>query len=249
VTMDIKQDSVFSQIYKNHIWGSGSADSPLSGRGSIPDVAYPYVDFVRNVILQYKIVSVLDVGHGDWSMWRDYKFENTNYLGVDVAAKISDQNNEKYGNLQRKFVQIRASDSLPIANLILCKDVLQHLSLNDIDRILSQLSRFEHIILCNDVQVKISLKRKIMTCIQPRTRLKKIISFKSPFFPVKFSENNSDIETGGYRGLDLESPEFQKRFRNFQLLERVDYKFPKEDRLISRILFFKNSQYKSININ
>ena len=72
--MTDREKEVFANIYKNHVWGDGSPGNPRSGTGSNPDVAKPYVEFVSNAIQSLYISSVLDVGCGDWEMWRDYKF-------------------------------------------------------------------------------------------------------------------------------------------------------------------------------
>ena len=90
--MNQKNESAFERIYKEKIWGEGTLVSPLSGTGSNPDLAKPYVDFVRDTVRDFSIESVLDFGHGDWAMWRDYKFEETHYLGVDVVNDLSLQN-------------------------------------------------------------------------------------------------------------------------------------------------------------
>lgn len=62
-----------------------------SGEGSNPDFALPYVNFIKQIIDKYKVGSVLDFGHGDWEMWRDYRFENVRYTGLDVVEFLSNE--------------------------------------------------------------------------------------------------------------------------------------------------------------
>ena len=238
--MEIGEEWIFSKIYSDHVWGTGSLERPKSGQGSLPYVAKPYVDFIERIINRYAIGSVLDVGHGDWKMWQDYKFENTNYLGIDVAESISESNMVEFGNERRRFIQVAPSDPLPEADLLLCKEVLQHLSNIDIDNLLSQISKFKYIIVCNDVNIKRSLFEKIWFICQPRKRVYNLVNLKSPFYRVTTPRNNSDISTGEYRGLDLESSNFMYRFRNFECVDRFDYKFPHENHIKARVLFFKN---------
>jgi hypothetical protein len=240
--METGQESIFSKIYRDHVWGTGGLDSPLSGQGSLPHVAKPYVDFVERIIERYAISSVLDVGHGDWKMWQDYKFENTNYLGIDVAESISESNMVKFGNDRRRFMQVAPSDPLPKADLLLCKDVLQHLSNIDIDNLLSQISKFKYVILCNDVNIDRSLIGKLRLICQPKKRIYNLLNLKYPFYLVTIPRNNLDISTGEYRGLDLESSNFMYRFRNFECLDRFEYNFPHDKHIKATVLFFKNLQ-------
>jgi hypothetical protein len=211
----------------------------LSGQGSLPNVAKQYVIFVESIIEKYAIESVLDVGHGDWRMWEDFKFENTNYLGIDVADHISESNMLKFGNESRKFVQVSGSDPLPKAELLLCKEVLQHLSNRDIDTLLQQVSKFKYVILCNDRYIDRTWTGKIRFVFQLRKRLSNLLKLKSPFFGVTLPKNNSDISSGEYRGLDLERSNFIERFSGFECLDRFDYNFPKENHIKATVLFFK----------
>jgi hypothetical protein len=240
-----ESDSIFSKIYREGVWGNGSKDSPFSGSGSNPDIALPYVNFVQKIIDEYKIATVLDVGHGDWAMWRDYKFENTIYTGIDVAKGLSVENTKSFGNKNRKFFEKSALGLLPDADLLLCKDVLQHLSLRDIDIILEKLSKFQYVIICNDINGSITFLKKLRYHMQPKARLKKLRNFQSPFFRSILHLNNSEIVSGGYRRLDLEDPYFSLRFRDFRIVERIDFNAEHTDGTKKRILFFK--KIESIN--
>lgn len=238
----VQRESVFSKIYREKLWGSGSKLEPLSGKGSNADVALPYVNFVQSIISKYKISTVLDVGHGDWVMWRDYKFEDTNYMGVDVAHGLSAQIAKSFGTKNRKFLQISADESLPDADLLLCKDVLQHLSLDDINAFLSQLSKFNYVIICNDISGLVTSLHKARHYLQIRSRFRVLCKFRSPFYSVSFPFNNSNIETGGYRGLDLEDSYFISKFRELELAEKIDFDAEHTDGTKKRILFFKNKK-------
>jgi len=208
--MEANNEEVFSNIYQNHVWGSGDPGNPRSGTGSNPDIAKPYVGFVSNAIHSLDISSVLDVGCGDWEMWRDYKFENTNYTGVDVVEELIKLNTEKHSNGNRTFILSSLTASLQNFELLLCKDVLQHLSNRDMDYLLLQLSKFKYLIFQND------------SCSDD-------------------SRNNLDVETGGWRTLNLKSTVFHNRLKDFELMKEIRY-YPYDigDFYFKEILMFKN---------
>ena len=239
--MGENSESVFSKIYREKIWGSGSEMNPLSGKGSNPDFAKPYVDFIRNLISSKKILSVLDLGHGDWVMWRDYKFDDTFYLGLDVADDLSNMNTLKFGNEKRVFKKVSSDAILPSAELLICKDVLQHLSLREIDKILSQFNKFRYVVLCNDIRISIKLTKKIRYYLQIRTRLRSLKQLKFPFYIAKFPYNNSDINSGGHRGLDFEAYPFAPMIlKDFKIVKKIDFNSEHSDGTKKRILFFEN---------
>ena len=236
IFMNFSYEDVFTNIYRKGLWKEGDL-TPLSGSGSNPDNSKPYVDFVADNITRLGIKSVLDIGHGDWEMWREYKFENTNYIGVDVAKDLSKSNNDKYGSKKRVFVQVKFQDSYPDAELLLCKDVLQHLSNEDVNNLLLRFSTFKYLIICNAYRYPTTLTR-IQHNLQIRSRIRKILKFQSPMYspgPV----NNRDIETGGFRTLDITGALFLSKFQNFELIKSLDYK-SEQAGIVKRVLLFKN---------
>ena len=174
---------VFADIYKNHVWGDGTPGNPRSGSGSNPDVAKPYVDFVSRAIQEFDISYVLDFGCGDWEMWRDYKFENTNYTGIDVVEELIETNIIKYSNRNRSFHLSSLKASLSNYELLLCKDVLQHLSNVDMDQLLLQLSKFKYLIFQND-----KCSQEDQNNLECHTGGWRPINLKSTFFDDRFKD-------------------------------------------------------------
>lgn len=125
-------NEVFDEIYKNKVWACGDV---LSGAGSDPLSAKDYVSYLD----QFKDRHVLDLGCGDLSIYNDNIFFKS-YIGVDVVDI------QKYKNLP-PHIQVICS---PIEDfefnkydfdLIIIKDVLQHLSNDRICKILNILSK------------------------------------------------------------------------------------------------------------
>jgi hypothetical protein len=238
-------ESIFTKIYKEKVWGEGTLSSPLSGLGSAPEMAKPYVDLVSKIVKSLNITSILDIGHGDWVMWQDYKFEDTKYFGIDIAEDIGDQNTKIHGNENTHFKKVSSQDKLDRADLALCKDVFQHLSHEDIRRILSQSNNFNHIVICNDVTI-LNYYFKLRYFFDFRNRYKSLLRGKSPFF-IKMNFNNSQISSGGYRTLDIENSEFAKYLSSFELINKLDYISDNRKQVRKRILFYSKKKSPGIS--
>ena len=237
--MKFSDEDAFDKIYEKGIWGNGTSESPSSGTGSNPSAAIPYVDFIRANIRNLEIKSVLDLGHGDWAMWENYKFEDTSYLGVDVVQTLSTRNTEKYGSRNVEFRHVDIGECLPKSQLLICKDVLQHLSNVEICRILSQLCKYQYVIFCNDIELNQNAFKVFRFKLQLSERFKRFKNLLSPFYRVKYPFNNSEIQIGGYRGIDLEDPLFLAYFSDFVLEKKFDFTSPYFGGTTKRVYFWR----------
>jgi hypothetical protein len=219
---------IFTQIYNNKIWGNG-IEIPYSGSGSKPANALPYVEIIKTFISDNEISTILDFGHGDfeiWKSWGDEAFLGSDYLGIDVAEGLSDTINLKHGNSNRRFKFLDISQtSLPPAQLLISKDVLQHLPILDVTNFINQFLNYENIIICNDIYIRGSIIFELKEFIQLRKRLLLLLNRKNPFF-WRIRINNIEIAAGQFRGIDLEKKPFSKLLENFQIKKLADYDGP-----------------------
>ncbi len=123
-------NDVFDEIYKNKIWMCGDV---LSGAGSDPYSAKDYIEYLT----KFKDRNVLDLGCGDLSIYSNNIFFKS-YVGVDVVDI------KKYKTLPNNIQLVQSSiDDLDFNkynfDLIILKDVLQHLSNDRICHILNKL--------------------------------------------------------------------------------------------------------------
>ena len=236
---------IFSDIYRSLKWGDGSYAKPLSGEGSVPELAAPYVEFVQRVISRFDIKSVLDCGHGDWSMWRDFRFEGIDYLGFDVADGLSEKVSATFGSENRKFLQSDfCYQELPSAGLLITKDVLQHLSNDDVQRFLGNINNQKYLIFCNDFEGSASRLDSMRRAFQLRTRLQKLWDKKSPFYRVEQEtrpRNNRDIEVGECRGIDFRCRPFSKFLDSYDLVESFEFSVAAYPPVVKRVFFFKKT--------
>jgi SAM-dependent methyltransferase len=140
---DVK--GVFEKIYGTGLWGGGS------GRGSDPEVVQPYLLFLQAFLEQNAIESVVDVGCGDWSFSQLVDWGNRRYLGVDVVASVIEENRREHGtaNLSFRCADPTREDLQVSGDLLLMKDVLQHLSNANVHKLLALTRRFRFSLITN----------------------------------------------------------------------------------------------------
>ena len=171
----------FSNIYKNGEWGRNSDGEGISGYGSIPANALPYLEMLQEFLVKFRVQSVVDVGCGDWELSKLINWGQIDYYGYDAAEDVIEKNKQRHGNSKRMFTACDAIHSeLPWADLLICKDVLQHLPNSFIHDFILQLKKFKYCLITND------------------------ISF-GPFYDRKL---NLDIPMGRGRCVDLMKPPF-----------------------------------------
>lgn len=170
---------VFESIYRNRSWGTNAQGVGHSGFGSTMAFTRLYRVFLQDFLAEHGIRSVVDAGCGDWEFSQAIDWSGIDYLGCDIVESIIAENRRRYGAPNIQFVACDIIEAeLPPADLLIVKDVLQHLSNRDIGRFLRHLKKFKHVLIINDVEAG------------------------------SFSASNHDIETGQYRPLDLTRPPF-----------------------------------------
>lgn len=96
-----------------------------SGPGSKPEFTEPYRKFLEDFISQREIESVLDLGCGDLEIMSRVNLHGATYLGIDVIAARVAANASKHPELPCVWHDL-TTYQLPPADLIICKDVIQH---------------------------------------------------------------------------------------------------------------------------
>ncbi|HYH74965.1 MAG TPA: class I SAM-dependent methyltransferase [Candidatus Saccharimonadales bacterium] len=114
---------VFDDIYTNNHWGFGS------GHGSLPSVTKTYREYLEQFIRDNNITSVVDYGCGDWQFSKLIDWGDATYTGLDIVPSVVEEDTKLYGSDKIKFQVIKPGDTnLPKGDLIISKDVLQHMS-------------------------------------------------------------------------------------------------------------------------
>lgn len=147
---------IFDDIYANRRWkGDGEISS---GLGSATGVFGQYEDFIVKYIEDNGISSMLDIGCGDFQVAGRILSRlsgKVDYIGADVSTVVIEHNTRCHAAENVKFIQLDAvNDPLPTTQLVVVREVLQHLSNSDIGKILSKLQHFEHVLISNHTTVK-----------------------------------------------------------------------------------------------
>jgi SAM-dependent methyltransferase len=182
-------EAVFTGIYQRREWGG---DESVSGPGSgLVRTASLRLELV-DLLIRLDARSVLDAGCGDFHWMKEAALGSARYIGLEVVRELVEANRAAYGGPGREFVQgDLVVDPLPRVDVIVCRDVLPHLSSRDIRAAIENFNR--------------SRSRWLLTNT----------------FVARPA--NADIETGGWRPLNLQAPPFELPSPSFLIDERCEH--------------------------
>jgi hypothetical protein len=149
-----------------------------SGPGSTAEFSAPYRQFLEAFVREHKIDTIVDLGCGDMEVMSRVALGGARYYGIDCIADRVIANRKKcpaYTFAQGEFQKL----DIPEADLVLCKDVIQHWSTEDVAQWLAKLA----------TQRQRYCWALITNCNYGQTV-------------------NTPITTGGWRALDLTRPPF-----------------------------------------
>ena len=174
-------EEVFTKIYKQSTWGKNEFGEGSSGPGSRLDTTEQYRSFIQHFLATFQIRSVVDAGCGDWEFSKAIDWSGIAHR-LRCCPVGGRKNQRQFGCPHIRFLhQDIIAEPLPSADLLICKDVLQHLPNADVLTFMKQLPNFKYCLITNDVNPK--------TLLAP----------------------NLDIRRGDYRLLDLTLPPFNRK--------------------------------------
>ena len=141
------------QIYDQNLWGDNNTEF-YSGFGSHnPAIVNPYVEVVKQFLTSFDTpITVLDLGCGDFNIGNQFVAFTKKYIAVDIVENLINYNQEKFkaAHLEFQCLDI-AKDDLPKADCIIIRQVLQHLSNAEVQKVLDKLTDFNYIILTEHI--------------------------------------------------------------------------------------------------
>lgn len=175
---------VFAAIYQHGVWGMHRNGVGRSGAGSTLDATVAYRAFLQQFMKDHQIHSVVDAGCGDWEFSQAIDWTGIDYQGFDIVESVIAADKAKFERPNVHFhVANIVTEQLPAADLLICKEVLQHLPNADVAMFLKQLPKYKHVLILDAVDA------------------------------TTFSAENADItleqvRVGAYRPLDITRPPF-----------------------------------------
>ena len=133
----------FDNMYKKKIWGGGSG----TGSKMTMDNQW-YLKKIQDIIKDKDIKTILDVGCGDWEIMKNLSYEGLVYDGIDIVKSVIDDNKTYESNNIRFYHKNILKEDIENYDLIIIKDVLQHLEDYDIIKIMDKLMKKAKYILC-----------------------------------------------------------------------------------------------------
>lgn len=152
----------FTAIYKNRVWRNDRSAGSLSGLGSELENTEEIRGRLSTVLKSIGSQTLLDVGCGDFTWMNQVKLP-TEYIGVDIVKEIVRANAAQFGSENRTFCALDATrDPMPPADTVLCREVLFHLSFEDIWRVVENIrncgAKFLIATTDNDIQLNADIE-------------------------------------------------------------------------------------------
>jgi len=145
--------NTFNRIYAEGTWAKDATGKGTSGPGSTLEITREYRAYVEDFMKKHAVKSVVDAGCGDWSFSSTMDWGDASYLGVDIASDIVEADRKKYERDKIRFRVGDITEELPAADLLISKDVLQHLSNSLVQKFIEnnlKKGKYKWVILTND---------------------------------------------------------------------------------------------------
>lgn len=183
----------FDAIYRNAAWRGPAASGSLSGIGSEIENTRSIRAQLPGVLESLGTQRLLDVGCGDFTWMKELNLP-CEYIGVDIVASVIEANRTRYSTPARKFAVVDATvDPLPEADTILCREMLFHLSFDDVWRFIANVrkSGAKYLIATNDTSTEMN-----SDIISGDFRLLNLLRRPFAFPPPMMSINDDAIDPG-----------------------------------------------------
>ncbi len=137
----MSSSEIFTDIYQREVWGSGS------GGGSTPEYLGAYIALVEWLIKVCRPATVLDIGCGVGWIANRINWQDCLYIGIDVVRDVVEQARPRISG--EVYVLDAITDTLPPADLVLLKEVTQHLDNASITTIIEKLRSYPLVLHCS----------------------------------------------------------------------------------------------------
>jgi len=209
--LNLPTEEVFSKVYETGVWGKSIDPSQpfFSGAGSRDSaVLSAYVAAVQDFLKTFdKRPNVVDLGCGDFFVGSKIRPFCAKYTACDIVPKLIEFNKRNFKNLDVEFrILDLVTDELPDGDIVIIRQVLQHLSNEQILLALPKISsKYRYLILTEHLPTKRNFQHNLDMPAGPgiRARMESGIVLTSQPFNLKakgklrLCESDEEGETGG----------------------------------------------------
>jgi len=144
---------IFSEIYRKGLWGNSEDPEQryYSGSGSHDEnLTSVYLGNIEMLLRSLpNKPDVVDLGCGDFSIGSKIRQYCNTYIACDIVPELIEYNKRKYGDLNVDFRTLNLiTDPLPTGDIVFIRQVLQHLSNEQIGELVPKLpTNYKYLIL------------------------------------------------------------------------------------------------------
>ncbi|TNE55573.1 MAG: class I SAM-dependent methyltransferase [Bacteroidetes bacterium] len=144
------------QIYEKKLWGDSDEFDYYSGEGSHKEeLLEPYIDVVSSFLTSFdEPLTVCDLGCGDFNVGKRLLKYAREYVAVDIVPDLITYNRKKIREENLSFACMDLSrDELPTADCAILRQVLQHLSNDEVQQVTAKLRTYKYVLLTEHIPV------------------------------------------------------------------------------------------------
>jgi len=180
---------IFSTIYKENIWG-GKQGQFYSGEGTYDPDAEVYIEKLVNFVRQHNIKSIAEVGCGDFTIMKKVlaQLPDVKFTGMDVVPALIAYHKENHQTDRINFqVTDAIEERLAPADLLIIRQVLQHLKNDAILKILSKIGAYRYALISEHIPITKDAEPNLEKSTGPhiRMRINSGVFIDQPPFSIK----------------------------------------------------------------
>ncbi|MDN3664466.1 class I SAM-dependent methyltransferase [Algibacter miyuki] len=142
-----------TQVYDMKLWGGTGFDF-YSGEGSHnPEIIEPYLQVLTAFLKSHKsLLTVCDLGCGDFNIGKHLTQFTKTYFAIDIVESLIERNKILFQEENLEFQCLNIVEApLPQADCVILRQVLQHLSNAEIEKVAKKLMNYKYVILTEHV--------------------------------------------------------------------------------------------------
>ena len=135
----------------------GGTEKYYSGKGSHTEIyVAPYCELIKTFLTEHPDVKhVVDFGCGDFNVASKFISDSIDYTGVDIVEEMIASHQKNFASEHVKFMCLDiVEDSLPDGDMCLIRQVLQHLSNDEVSKVLAKIKKYKYALITESITPK-----------------------------------------------------------------------------------------------